>query len=317
MQKLISIVVPVFNEQDNLANFHRTVTTVIKPLQATYEFELIFVDDGSRDNSWQCITNLCLQDPQVRGLKLSRNFGHQIALSAGYDHAQGDAAISLDADLQHPPALIPEMITAWEKGSFVVCARRTDWSDSWLKKSTASLYYLVLERIAYISVQRGVGDFRLVDKQVLTILQQSKEQTVFLRGMVAWCGFPKTFIDYKCPARQHGKSGYSWQKMVRLALDGIIGFSRLLVKIPAITGGIAGLTALALALTGTQINTTALCVGLFAIQSCFVWILLEYVSRAYEASRGRPLYIIEQNTNEKFPMVHTQKKERHVSSTRI
>jgi len=296
MGRKISIIVPIFNEQHNLPLLLTSIQAAISSLAKAYEFELIFIDDGSSDLSWSVIQDLASRYSYITGIKLSRNFGHQIALMAGYDHAKGDAVISLDADLQHPPQLIPEMIRAWEQGNFVVCARRTDWDDTRFKKWTASLYYYFLERISSVAIQRGVGDFRLLDRAVVQAVRQSKERSLFLRGIVAWCGFKKAFIGYHCPARIHGTSGYSWKKMVRLGFDGIMGFSGVLVRLPLVITMLASLMAALVLLVPISLSPTFLFFVLLATQSLFAWITLEYVSRIYDASRTRPLYAVEQYT---------------------
>lgn len=293
MKQLISIIAPVFNEQDNLADFYEAVMTMIKD-QTAYEFELILVDDGSSDLSWGRINDLAAQDQRIFGIKLSRNFGHQIALAAGYDHARGNAAISLDADLQHPPELIPQMIEKWQSGATIVCARRTDWSDSWLKKSTASLYYWLLHRIAAIPMQRGVGDFRLLDQKAYQHLTNLKDRAIFLRGLVAWLGFHQEFIPYVCPARKNGVSGYTWKKMIRLALDGIFGFSMILLRLPGIMGCLLTVLMFGAAITGFRLSTNLLITCLIAYMTLFAWVTLAYIGRVFEIVRGRPLYAVEE-----------------------
>jgi polyisoprenyl-phosphate glycosyltransferase len=320
MKKLVSVVVPVFNEQDNLREFHAAIVPVFESLAHHYVFELIFVDDGSKDISWALITQLTENNSYIRGIKLSRNFGHQIALSAGYAHALGSAIISMDADLQDPPSLIPALLEEWEKGSPVVYARRADRKDPWLKKATAALFYSILERISPIRIPQSVGDFRLIDRQVLTILLQLKEQTKFLRGLVAWCGFKHAFVDFKRPARLRGESGYTWKKMFRLAFDGIIAFSNVLIKLPAFVGTGIIIGSLGLYITHTITAPIMLLSCIMGVQCLFLWLLAEYISRMLDQVRSRPLYVIQTQTAELLPheamKITVPQKENHAESSR-
>jgi polyisoprenyl-phosphate glycosyltransferase len=302
MKQLISIVAPVFNEQDNIFEFHKRLTATITPLFSRYDFEIILVDDGSKDRSWDSIRHLCFE-PGYVGIKLSRNFGHQVALSAGYDAARGAAVISIDSDLQDPPELIPQLLAQWEQGAYVVYARRIGRIDSWLKKFTADLYYRLLEKTARVNIPRNVGDYRLIDQQILRVLQQSKEHARYLRGMVAWCGFPQTFVDFQRSARVRGMTGYTWNKMFRLACDGFIGFSNNFVWFPlmcAVTIGtstliLAGCTIFSIATRWAPVIITSS----LTLTCVCLWAISEYVSRMYEMSRGQPLYLIEQVCSQK------------------
>jgi len=296
MQKLISLVVPVYNEEKNLHLFYHALQLELEKLPP-YLFEIIFVDDGSRDTSWNIIQTLHRTDSRIRGFKLSRNFGHQIALSAGYAQAQGHAIISMDADLQDPPSLIHDFLIHWEQGSLVVYARRVNRKDPFLKKVTARLFYALLKRISPLDIPQSVGDFRLIDRSVLTILVQLKEQTKFLRGLVAWCGFKHTFVDFKRPARVHGESGYTWKKMFRLAFDGVISFSSILVKIPAFIGTALLCATLYLSCFHLISTATSLILGALTLQFFCVWLLAEYISRILDQVKNRPLYIIATTTN--------------------
>lgn len=309
MQKLLSIVLPVFNENKNIPIVYHALKEVLVGLP-TYNYEIIFVNDGSLDNSWHVIEELAIQDSHIRGISFSRNFGHQIALSAGYDYAKGDAIISMDADMQHPPAIIPEMVYKWEHGAHIVYAQRTARDeDMFLKKVTAQYFYSFLKWIADINIPHNVADFRLIDKKVVQEIRRFKDHSPFLRGMIAWTGFKSEFVDFKCHSRLHGTAGYTWKKMFKLALDGIIGFSTIPLKIAGCIGVFivsSGALALFYVLTRTILmrlhyplltwfiilNYTFL--GMLFI---FVWFLGEYIGRMYAQQRGRPLYIIEKEIN--------------------
>jgi dolichol-phosphate mannosyltransferase len=308
MSSLISIVLPVFNEQENIPIIYQELLLALEELP-NYTYEIIFVDDGSKDLSWQALTDIARLDPRVKGICFSRNFGHQIALSAGYDSARGAAIISLDADMQHPPDVIPAMIEQWEQGSQIVYARRMDRNDTFFKKVTAVLYYCLLNKIADITMPRNVADFRLIDKKVLTTIQRSKEHSRYLRGMIAWTGFKHSFVDFKCQDRYYGTSGYTWKKMFRLAFDGITGFSSFPLKIAAFMGIYIIGTGSSMFLYITYdalvqhvryplfkwlVTINYIFMG---VQFLLMWLLGEYIGRIYDQLRDRPLYIIAQEVN--------------------
>ena len=224
VKKKISIVIPLYNEENNIQLIYTTILTILEHI-TEYEYEFIFINDGSNDNSWSIIKNLTVSSASVKAINFSKNFGHQIALSAGYNHAKGDAIISMDADMQHPPEIIPAMIKAWQEGFDIVYIKNKTRKDSFFKKITALGYYRILELISEIKIPRNVADFRLIDKKVLSIINQSEEKARYLRGMVAWTGFKHTVIECSFAKRHSGVPGYTWNKMFKLALDGVIGFS--------------------------------------------------------------------------------------------
>jgi glycosyltransferase involved in cell wall biosynthesis len=223
--KKISVVVPVFNEEKNIAILCDELFKIIELYRDTYEFEILLVNDGSCDNSWQTIQELSRAYVCIKGIDLSANFGHQIALSAGYDFADGDAIITMDADMQHPPYMIPAMIDKWLEGFAIVYVKSLIRNDRFFKKFTAILYYKILQTITPIEMPRNVADFRLIDKKVANALRSSQEKRRYLRGMVAWTGFKYTILSCQFSERLSGTSGYTWKKMFTLALDGLIGFS--------------------------------------------------------------------------------------------
>lgn len=309
MKQKISIIIPIFNEEENLALMYSTVSEIMEFFSDRYDHELILVNDGSKDSSWSLISKLAVNDPCIKALNLSRNFGHQMALTAGYDNALGDAIITIDADLQDPPSLIIDMIKAWEDGASIVYARRTNRQDSFLKKITALVYYRFLDYVSDVKIPRNVGDFRLIDKKVLHTLKGCREKARYLRGMVAWTGFKHCFIDFNRPNRHAGKTGYTWNKMVKLAFDGLTGFSLFPLKIAAFVGMFVIATGV---LMFSYISLDAIFFGVdyplfkwlvtiiyifMGLQFILLWLIGEYIGRIHEQQKNRPLYIIEQFIN--------------------
>jgi polyisoprenyl-phosphate glycosyltransferase len=309
MKKIISIIIPIFNEEETLPILYRHIQSIIDQLNETYQCELILVNDGSKDRSWDLIHQHALEHQGVIGITFSRNFGHQAALKAGYDIATGDAIITMDADMQDPPSLLFSMIQRWNDGFDIVYARRIDRQDSFFKKWTAFWYYALLDKIAEVSMPRNVGDFRLIDKKVLAVVKQSKEQSPYFRGMVAWTGFKQSFVDFKRPDRVAGTSGYTWSKMFKLAFDGMTSFSLFPLRLAAFFGLFVMITG---SLMFVYISIDALCFRahypLFkwlvtivyicmGIQFMLLWIIGEYVGRIYNQDNNRPLYVIEKIIN--------------------
>lgn len=310
-KKLISIIIPVFNEQHNLPVLYQALRTVLQDCAHTYEYELIFVDDGSTDGSWAVLSALAEQDPYVSCIKFSRNFGHQIALMAGYDGAQGDAVITIDADMQHPPFLIKDMIKAWQEGSKIVYARKAERTDSFLKRTTAHWFYALLACVSEVPMPRHVSDYRLIDRQVLSVLKDSHEKDPYWRGLVAWTGFHHTFIDFTPQQRLHGTTGYTWKKMFKLAFDGIIGFSMVPLKLAAYVGILVIVSGCAMF---AYITIDALFFKTYyplfkwlvtiiyifmGVQFLLLWILGEYIGRIYEQQKSRPQYVVTERLNDK------------------
>jgi dolichol-phosphate mannosyltransferase len=303
-KKLISIVLPIFNEEENIMEVYKQLSRILSSLESEYSYEIIFVNDGSRDNSWYLIQQLTMNDKCVKGINFSRNFGHQIALTAGYDYAKGDAIITMDADLQDPPQLLLEMIKKWQQGIEVVYARRSNRKDTFLKRITAHWYYKLLDIIADVQIPRNVGDFRLIDKKILRYLQQSREKSRYLRGLVAWSGFKSDFVDFSRPDRIAGESGYTWAKMFRLAFDGMTSFSLFPLRLAAFVGVFVIITGTLMFLF---ITFDALIYKIYyplfkwlvtilyifmGVQFLLMWLLGEYIGRIFEQQKGRPLYII-------------------------
>ncbi len=309
MKRLLSIILPIFNEEENIPLIYKELISVLDLLSAKYDYELIFVNDGSRDSSWLKLVELAHADPRVKAITFSRNFGHQMALTAGYDHASGDAIITMDADLQDPPKLLLPMIKKWEEGKQIVYARRIDRKDSFLKRITAKVYYQFLDVIADVKIPRNVGDFRLIDKKVLATLNRCREKSRYFRGMVAWTGFSHDFIDFARPNRQAGQTGYTWKKMFKLAFDGMTSFSMFPLRLAAYVG-------VFVILTGTLMLSYIIFDALFrkvdyplfkwlttvtyifmGIQFILFWFLGEYIGRIHDQQKGRPLYIVAEELN--------------------
>lgn len=332
MKKKLSLVIPVYNEEDNLPFLYQKLVNLADELFASYETEIILVNDGSKDNSWQIIKQLSIDDSRVRGISFSRNFGHQMALTAGYDRAQGDAIVALDADLQHPPELIKKMLIKWQLGFEIIYARRKGRNDGFLKKITAFFYYKLLSLVSDIEIPRNVGDFRLIDKRVLKEIKKCRESARYLRGMVAWTGFSHTFIDFEIPKRMYGIPGYTWAKSLKLAFDGLANFSLFPLRIAAFMGIlVVGSGSLMFAYISFDYLIRGVPYPLFkwlvtvmyifmGVQFLLMWLLGEYIGRMYEQQKQRPLYIVKEDigfmkgdAHDHF-IVQTSGSKKHVSS---
>lgn len=301
---IYSLVVPVFNEAENLKAIYSRICGVMELMAEP--FELILVDDGSRDSSIAIMQQLRQTDKRVRYISLARNFGHQIAVTAGLQFAQGAAVVVLDADLQDPPELIPDLVSAWHQGYQVVYARRLSRQrESWLKRVTAYWFYRLLNRLADVEIPNDTGDFCLMDQQVLQVLNSMPERNRYLRGLRAWVGFRQTAIAYHRDPRHAGQPKYTVLKSWLLALDGIISLSRVPLKLATYLGLLAATLALImmglvlywrLAYTDSPLIGYALiAMAIFflgSVQLICMGILGEYIGRIYEEVKGRPLFTI-------------------------
>lgn len=303
MEKLLSLVVPAFNEEEAMEqSFERTYRAMSS---IGYPFEIIYIDDGSRDRTWEIISRLAREHEEVKALRFSRNFGHQLAVTAGMDEAKGDAVIIMDADLQDPPEVIADMVKAWEQGADIAYGKRMHRKgETAAKKLTAWCYYRLLNFMSAYPIPLDTGDFRLLDKGVADEFKVLREHNRFLRGMSAWLGYNAVPVEYVREERCAGKTKYTLKKMLRLAADGIFGFS----SRPLTLIGWAGLAVLCIALLG--LIATIACAAVTGVPG-WLWavcalVLLDgvilctmgvqgaYTQRIYDEVKGRPLYIIKE-----------------------
>jgi len=300
---------PCLNEERHIVPFYEETKKVFEESLNGYDFELIYVDDGSRDDSLSLVKKLGDEDKRVKCISFSRNFGHQAALTAGLKNASGVAAITMDCDFQHPPQLIPEMVRKWEDGNKIVYGRRKNHQNSFFKRVSSRAYYKILGQVSDVKFPKQVGDFRLVDRVVLNYLTRMEEHGRYLRGMVAWLGFQHDFLDYDEPARRFGETRYTMVKMVKLAMDGLLHYSFFPLKMGLWVGLFSMfLSGVFILYMGWDffINHTPyplykwLIVMLFAFvgaQFIALWIIGEYISRIYNDVRKRPLYVIDESVN--------------------
>ncbi|MGD8604169.1 MAG: glycosyltransferase family 2 protein [Anaerolineales bacterium] len=298
-----SIVVPIYNEIEVLPELYQRVRDVMDNLGQSWEF--VMVDDGSTDGSTEVIWDLADQDERVQPVIFARNFGHMIAVTAGLDHSRGEAVVLMDADLQDPPEVIPELVERWRQGYEVVYAVRAEREgESSFKKFTAALFYRLINRITDVKIPLDTGDFRLIDRQVVDVLNQMRERHRFPRAMVAWVGFRQIGVPYKRAARKAGETKYPFSKMLKLAANAITSFSYFPLQIATYLGFIsAGISALAipvvigLRLAGSnaffgQASTLIAVLFLGGVQLISLGILGEYLGRLYDEAKDRPLYIV-------------------------
>ena len=305
--KLLSVVIPCFNEELVLRATHQRLAQTVGAIN-DFEYELIFVDDGSSDGTFAMLTEIQAQDRRTRVIRFSRNFGHQIAVTAGLEAARGDVIVVIDADLQDPPEVIAEMVNLWRAGSHVVYGNRTTRAgESRFKIVTAKAFYRIINRLSDTQIPLDTGDFRLMDRQVVDVLLAMPERGRFLRGMVSWVGFKQTPLPYEREARAAGQTKYSLVRMLRFAMDGILSFSVLPLRLAALTG----LVAIWFALAGIVLAVVVRVLRLYDLRlgrgwaSLFVAVLFmggvqlltlgvmgEYLGRIYTEVKRRPLYAV-------------------------
>jgi polyisoprenyl-phosphate glycosyltransferase len=303
--RLLSVVAPVFDEEALLEAFHARVCAALEGIP----FELVLVDDGSSDDTPELLAELAAHDPRVRVIQLSRNFGHQTALTAGLDHARGDAVAMIDADLQDPPELIPEMLEHWRRGTDVVYAvRRRREGETRFKLATARWFYKLFSALGDVALEPNSGDFRLLDRAPLDALLSMRERNRFLRGMTVWVGYTQTAVPYERDARYAGETKYTLRKMVSFSLDAISSFSHRPLQLATLIGFLcAGLAfvlipvVLALRIAGSYLpgfgTITIVILLLGGIQLMAIGMIGEYVGRIYDEVKGRPLYLVRQRLN--------------------
>ena len=303
MTKKISIVVPVYNEEENISVFSKAIAEVMSILP--YRWELIFVDDGSQDNTPFIIHKMAQLDDHIKGLQLARNSGHMAALSCGLDYAEGDAVISMDGDMQHPPELIPQLIAYWEQGYEVVqTLRKSTEGVSIFKKVTSAFFYTLINSLSKVHITEGGSDFRLMDRKAVLAFRQFREQSRFIRGMVSALGYKRITVDFVAAPRFAGQSKYSLKKMMHFALDGITTFSKTPLRVVFYCGLICGLLSLLLiahvffivyftdsAAPGWATITASIAlVG--GVQMMGLGVIGEYVGRIFEEVKNRPIYLV-------------------------
>lgn len=302
-QPVFSIIVPIYNEEPTLPELYKRIVAVMESTGDAWEF--VMVDDGSSDRSPELIQEYAKKDGRVRPVIFARNFGHQIAVTAGLDYCRGQAVIIIDADLQDPPEVILELIEKWRQGFEVVYAiRKARQGESWFKLATAKLFYRIINRITSIDIPLDTGDFRLLDQKVVQVMKRMREHHRFLRGMSAWVGFKQTGVEYERAARYAGETHYPPKKMLVLAVTAITGFSFWPLQVAMYMGFIAsGISILAIPLVAVmrlagnqaffgQATTLIAVLFLGGVQLISLGILGEYIGRLYDEARDRPLYIV-------------------------
>ena len=316
MKQKISFVIPVYNEEANIPILYRELTTVLA--EVSYSVEFIFVDDGSTDESLILIKQLAKSDSRLFYVELSRNFGHQYALKAGLDLSSGDAVITMDCDMQHPPEIIIELLSKWNEGFDVVYTRRSDDENmSWFKRTSSVMFYRLLNWLSELKLEKGTADFRLVSRNVLNAFRSIKESELFLRGLVKWAGFRQIAVDYKPSQRYAGESKYSFKKMLSFAFRGITSFSVKPLKLVAFVGLFMFIISLILIpyalisyfLGQTVSGWTSLIISIIffgSLQLLMLGIIGLYLSKIAIQSKQRPLYFIRE-TN--YPLANTTDRQ--------
>ena len=308
-KKLISVVIPAYNEEKNIPLIYQELKKVLWTISEKYDYEIIFVNDGSKDNTWEEIKKIALEDKNVKWINLSRNFGHQAALTAGLEKASWDVIVSMDCDMQDPPSLVLDMIKEYEKWFDIVYARRKNRNDNFFKKYTAILYYKLLYKVADTKIPRNVWDFRLINKKVLNAFLKLSEKDRYIRWMFAWLWFKVSYVDFDRPERIHWETWYTWKKMIKLAMDWILNFSTFPLKLWFIFWFIMifiSFLFLLYMIYDMFIRwvyyplfkwLSVLMFGFMWLQFIFMWIIWEYIWRIYNETRDRPVYIIRDELN--------------------
>jgi glycosyltransferase involved in cell wall biosynthesis len=315
VRQSLSVVVPVYNEEAVLPEFHRRLAAVLDGLAADLAAEIVYVNDGSSDASLRWLVEMHESDVRVAIVDLSRNFGKEIATSAGLDHARGDAVIIIDADLQDPPELIPDMVRAWRAGSDIVRMRRASRAgESWLKRATARAFYRTIGRISEIEIPADVGDFRLLSRRAVAALARFPERSRFMKGLYAWIGFPSVEIAYHRDGRYAGESKWNYWRLWNLALEGITSFSVGPLKVASYVGFVTALVAFGYGvfvigktlLYGDPVRgyPTLIVVVLFlgGLQLMALGIIGEYLARVFIDVKARPLYLVQRSLPSAQPL---------------
>ena len=301
--KTVSIVVPVYNEEDNLREFHKRITEVMS--QEPYDYKIVFVNDGSSDGSAVVLNELAKEDEHVEAFLLSRNYGHQMALTCGLDNAEGDAIVTMDGDMQHPPEIVPQLLRLWEQGNEIVITKRLATEDAgFFKNITSATYYKLINAMSKVEITPGGSDFRLMDRIAVDAFKQYRERARFIRGLVNTLGFKVAEVEFVAPPRFAGQSKFNLRKMLHFALDGITAFSNLPLRWAFYTGLVMGLISMALLghvlyekfvdedIVPGWATTMVSILFLGGIQLVGIGILGEYIGRIFEEIKHRPLYLV-------------------------
>jgi glycosyltransferase involved in cell wall biosynthesis len=310
--KKVSLLIPAYNEEETLGLLYNELNKAIDDIPG-YEFEILFVNDGSNDNTLNILRNLQKRDPRINYISFSRNFGKETAMAAGFDYVSGDAVVIMDADLQDPPRLIKEMILYWEEGyDDVYAKRRTREGETWFKKFTSSSFYRLLQTMTKIPIQEDTGDFRLLDRRAIESLKKFREKQRYTKGMFSWIGFNKKEILYDRKPRAAGKTKWNYLKLFNLALEGVTSFTTFPLRISTILGilvSIFSIVYMFVILIKSMIwkdpvkgypsmMVTILFLG--GVQLISLGIIGEYIGRIFNETKYRPLYIIDEHNNEKI-----------------
>jgi len=305
-QPELSVVIPVFNEEENITVLHSRLTAVLEGIHI--EYEIIFVDDGSNDDSLSQLKNLSVRDNRVLVVELARNFGHQVAITAGLDYSQGKAVIVMDGDLQDPPEVLPEFIAKWRNGYDVIYAIREQRKEKWFKRSSYALFYRLLRRVANIDIPLDSGDFCVMDRRVVELLKSMPERSRFIRGIRSWVGLNQVGVPFERHARYAGQSKYTFARLILLALDGLISFSYVPLRFISFLGLSVSCLSIVLAIFYfvkklfyglSPPGFATLVVSIFflaGIQLITMGVIGEYVGRIFEEAKRRPLYVLRRAT---------------------
>jgi glycosyltransferase involved in cell wall biosynthesis len=309
MAPFLSVIVPLYNEESVIREMYRRLTHVLESNRLDYE--IVLINDGSRDETLSIAKQLCETDKRIKLISFSRNFGHQIAITAGMDNASGQIVVVIDADLQDPPEVIVQMIDKWKEGYQVVYGvRKERKGESFFKLVTAALFYRILRRMTPLQIPVDTGDFRLIDRKVVEQLRHMRERSRFVRGMVSWVGFRQAKVEYIRDTRMAGETKYPFNKMMKFAVDGILSFSQIPLKLSSAFGFLCSVISFVMLVYGvvakyfypettirgwTSIFVASLFLG--GVQLIAIGILGEYLGRIYEEIKGRPLYVIDEQIN--------------------
>ena len=329
MKELISIVVPMYFEEEVAQECYNRLTTVMN--SNDYNYELVFVNDGSTDRTLEILEKIAMNDNRTKVVSFARNFGHQIAVTAGIDYAKGDAIVIIDADLQDPPEVIPELVNKWLEGYDVVYAKRKKRKgETWFKLLTAKYFYKFLNYMSDIDIPKDTGDFRLIDRKVAAVFRKMTERNRFVRGMFSWIGFSQTYIEYERDERFAGETKYPFKKMIKFASDGIIAFSSKPLKLVMTLGSASVLVSIIVLLYsiltrlfGHEVQpgwaSIMVAITFFSgIQLLGLGIVGQYIARIYDESKNRPIYIVKDvyNLEAEEDHLNNSKMETKIGSLR-